>query len=71
MSNLYETDFHAWAQERAALPRGGRFTDADIAHIAEEIESTGRGEKRERVNRLAILLVHPLKWRHQPSRRDH
>lgn len=69
MSNLYETDFHAWARQQAALLRGGRLADADIAHIAEEIESMGRGEKRELVNRLVILLVHLLKWRHQPSRR--
>ena len=31
----------------------------------------GRGEKRELVNRLAVLLAHLLKWRHQPERRGH
>ena len=70
MSNtLYEQDFHAWANEQARLLRAGRLTDADIEHIAEEIESMGRSEKRELVNRLEVLLIHLLKWRFQPDRR--
>lgn len=40
-----------------------------MQHIAEEIETLGRGEKRELVNRLAALLLHRLKWAHQPERR--
>ncbi|NCA87749.1 MAG: DUF29 family protein [Gammaproteobacteria bacterium] len=44
---LYERDFFAWANEQAALLHAGRFVAADIERIAEEIESLGRGEKRE------------------------
>jgi ribosomal protein L29 len=69
MSDLYDRDFYAWANEQGALLRAGRLSDADIGHIAEEIESMGRGEKRELTNRLAVLLVHLLKWRFQPDRR--
>ena len=69
MSRLYEQDFYAWAQEQAALLRTGRLAEADIAHIAEEIDSLGRSEKRELINRLAVLLVHLLKWQHQPTHR--
>ncbi len=65
----YDRDFHAWASEQAALLRAGRVAEADIAHIAEEIETLGRAEKRELVNRLAVLLLHLLKWAHQPERR--
>ena len=43
--------------------------EADIGHIAEEIESMGRSERRELVNRLVVLLLHLLKWEFQPSRR--
>lgn len=68
-TNLYETDFYAWANEQAALLRAGKLSAADIEHIAEEIESMGRSEKRELVNRLALLLMHLLKWQHQPERR--
>jgi Domain of unknown function DUF29 len=43
--------------------------DASPKHIAEEIESVGREERRELVNRLAVLLLHLLKWAYQPERR--
>ncbi len=69
MSDLYERDFFAWANEQAALLRAGDLSAADIANIAEEIETLGRGEKRELVNRLNILLLHLLKWEFQPDRR--
>jgi predicted nucleic acid-binding Zn-ribbon protein len=69
MSDLYERDFYAWANEQAALLREGRLSVADIANIAEEIESMGRSEKRELVNRLDVLLLHLLKWQYQPERR--
>jgi hypothetical protein len=54
MSNVYESDFYAWAMEQAALLRERRLDAADIDNIAEEIESMGRGEKRELVNRLTV-----------------
>ncbi len=67
MSNaLYDQDFHAWAFQQATLLREGKLAQADIENIAEEIESMGRGERRELTNRLTILLVHLLKWRYQP-----
>ena len=69
MSDLYERDFYSWANEQAALLRAGRLSDADIANIAEEIESMGRSERRELTNRLAVLLAHLLKWQFQPERR--
>lgn len=68
-SNLYERDFYAWANEQAALLRAGKLDRADIANIAEEIESMGRSEKRELVNRLVVLMLHLLKWRYQPGLR--
>ncbi len=68
-SLLYEQDFYAWAIEQAGLLRSGRVSDADLEHIAEEIESMGRSEKRELVSRLKILLIHLLKWQFQPTLR--
>jgi hypothetical protein len=63
--DLYETDFYAWANEQAALLRAGKLSAADIEHIAEEIESMGRTEKRELISRLTVLLLHLLKWQFQ------
>ena len=68
-ASLYENDFYAWANEQAALLRAGKLDASDIEHIAEEIESMGKTEKRELINRLAVLLTHLLKWRYQPGRR--
>lgn len=67
LSTTYETDFYAWANEQAALLRAGKLAEADIEHIAGEIESMGKAEKRELVNRLTVLLLHLLKWRFQPK----
>jgi hypothetical protein len=69
-SALYESDFFAWSREQADLLRAGKLAQADIHHIAEEIESMGRTEKRELVSRLAVLLMHLLKWRFQPEKRS-
>ena len=65
----YDTDYYGWALEQAALLRAGRLAAADIENIAEEIESLGRSEKRELVNRLSFLLLHLLKWQAQPTHR--
>lgn len=66
----YEKDFYKWSMDQAELLRSGKLTDADIENIAEEIESMGRSEKRELISRLTVLLIHLLKWDHQPSRRS-
>jgi hypothetical protein len=66
VSQSYDRDFYAWANEQAALLRAGRLSEADIAHIAEEIESLGKTEKRELVSRLRVLLLHLLKWQFRP-----
>ena len=67
--SLYDTDYYGWSNQQAALLRAGKLSEADIENIAEEIESMGKGEKRELVNRLRVLLLHLLKWRFQPERR--
>lgn len=67
--SLYETDFYARANLQAALLRSGNLRAAEIDHIAEEIESMGRSEKRELLSRLAALLMHLLEWQTQPTLR--
>jgi hypothetical protein len=69
-SRLYDDDFYAWANEQAALLRDGKLAQADLEHIAQEIESMGKTEKRELSSRLKILILHLLKWRFQPLKRS-
>ena len=49
--------------------RAGKYSAADMEHIAQEIESMGKTEKRELASRLSVLLLHLLKWQFQPERR--
>jgi hypothetical protein len=67
--SLHDQDFYGWANEQAGLLRAGRLSEADIEHIADEIESMGKSEKRELVSRLTVLLTHMLKWQHQSALR--
>jgi hypothetical protein len=69
-NTLYEQDFYAWTLQQAELLRTRRLDCADLDNIAEEIESMGRSVKRELISRLAVLLLHLLKWQHQPAFRS-
>lgn len=69
-SNLYETDFYAWALEQSKLLKNGDFKHLDIVNLVEEIESLGRQERRELENRLGILIGHLLKWDYQAEKRS-
>src|SRR5438093_12531420 len=66
----YEQDFYAWTVEQSRLLRSGELSAIDAANIAEEIESMGRSDRRELRSRLAVLVMHLLKWRHQPGARS-
>ncbi|MBV9746051.1 MAG: DUF29 domain-containing protein [Acidobacteriia bacterium] len=64
-SSLYERDYHRWALEQAAKLRRGDPLDSE--NIAEELESLGRSQEQQLINRLVILIAHRLKWDWQPS----
>src|SRR5579883_87889 len=68
-AELYETDFAEWTRQNAELLRSGRASEADLEHIAEEIEDMGKRERRSLHNHLVRLLEDLLKWRYQPERR--
>lgn len=61
----YEQDFYAWLLESAQLLREKKFSQLDIANIAEELEGIARSDKRQLINRLAVLLADLLKWQYQ------
>lgn len=66
----YNRDFYAWAVHNAELIRQGKLSEIDVENVAEELESMGNNNKRELVNRLAVLIAHLLKWKFQPMRRS-
>jgi hypothetical protein len=70
LKDEYEKDFYAWTLHNAELMRAGKLSEIDVENVAEEIESMGRSDKRELINRLAVLIAHLLKWRYQPNRQS-
>lgn len=69
--DLYTADLCLWTEEQAALLRARRWAELDSANIAEEIESLGGSQKSEIRSRLAVLLMHLLKWEFQPEKRKY
>ncbi|NJO54970.1 MAG: DUF29 domain-containing protein [Bacteroidales bacterium] len=65
----YDDDAYGWAFEQAALLRAGRWSDLDIEHLADEIESVGRTEADKLESALRLVLMHLLKWDYQPEKR--
>jgi hypothetical protein len=68
--SLYEADYVAWLEEQVAHLRAGRLSALDVEKLAEELESLMSSERRELENRLEVLILHLLKWDHQPARRS-
>ena len=66
----YERDFYSWLMEQARHLREGRLGALDRANLAEEIEALGREQFNKLVSALRVLMVHMLKWDHQPSLRS-
>jgi len=69
-AELYERDYYEWTVRNAELLRSGRANEADLQHIAEEIEDMGKRARRELLHRLSVLIAHLLKWQAQPDRRS-
>ena len=69
MLQEYDRDFNWWIQEQTSALKAREFARLDYNNLIEEIESMGRQERRQLVNRLTILIGHLLKWAHQPERR--
>jgi hypothetical protein len=68
--SLYETDVVAWAERQAEALRAGRFADLDLENLAEEIGDVSRREAEALESHLETLLMHLLKWRHDPDHRS-
>jgi hypothetical protein len=70
MSELYEADIAAWAEQQADALRRRAANEVDWENVAEEIESLARSDRREIRNRLAVICEHLLKWAYQPEHRS-
>jgi hypothetical protein len=66
----YERDFYSWLMEQARHLREGRFDALDRDNLAEAIESQAREQFNKLVSALRVLMLHMLKWDHQPGLRS-
>jgi len=67
--SAYDSDFHAWLVSQATLLREKKLDEIDLSNLAEEIHGLAKSERRQIESRLNGLLVHLLKWMHQPDHR--
>ena len=65
-----EADLYSWAVRQAELLRAGRLSEIDAAAIAEEIDDVGEEQYDRLESALRVLMLHLLKWDHQPDRRS-
>ncbi len=65
-----EADLYSWAVRQAELLRAGRLSEIDPAAIAEEIDDVGEEQYERLESALRVLMLHFLKWDHQPDRRS-
>jgi hypothetical protein len=70
LAALYDRDFLEWTRRTSELLRRGCFVEADIEHVADEIEDMGKRDQREVRSYLVRLLLHLLKWQAQPEKRS-
>ncbi|MCJ2013011.1 DUF29 domain-containing protein [Methylobacterium sp. J-076] len=66
----YDEDFYTWTQEQGARLRAGKLDGLDLGNLAEEIESLGRSQFASLVSALRVVLLHMLKFDHQPALRS-
>ena len=67
---LYDLDFPLWADQTANLLRQNRWSEVDLEHLIEEIEDLGNRHRDAIRSHLTRLLMHWLKWQHQPQKRS-
>ena len=65
-----EADLYSWARRQAELLRAGRLSEIDAAAIAEEIDDVGEEQYDKLESAFRVLMLHLLKWDHQPSMRS-
>ena len=69
--SLYESDYCLWLATTLQQLKNNDLTNLDLVNLIEEIESLGRKERTELLNRLIVLFEHLLKleyWKQELDR---
>jgi len=70
LSVMFEQDETAWLEAMSALAAQGRYREMDHSNLCEYLADMAKRDRREVSSRLVQLLIHLLKWKHQPDRRS-
>lgn len=70
LAELYDLDETAWLDAMVDLIRRGAVRELDYQHLGEYLADTARRDRREVESRLTVLILHVLKWIHQPEQRS-
>ena len=65
----YEQDYAAWLDRQMALLRDRRFEELDLDHLVDEVGDLGLSAFKGFVSAVEVVLLHMLKWDHQPEHR--
>jgi hypothetical protein len=66
----YEDDLYGWVEHQIVLLKAGRLTEIDADNISEELSDVGHEQYDKLESALRVLLLHFLKWDHQPAHRS-
>lgn len=66
----YQDDLYGWANAQIALLKAGRLSELDAENIAEELADVGHDQYDKLESALSVLMMHLLKWDHQPTHRS-
>jgi hypothetical protein len=66
----YGDDLYGWVGEQISLLKAGRLSEIDIDNIAEELSDVGNEQYDKLESAIRVVLLHLLKWDHQPSHRS-
>ena len=64
-ADTYEQDIDAWIDTQVRLLKQRRLHEIDVAHLIEQLQDMGKGNRRELESQLIILIAHLLKWEFQ------
>src|SRR3954471_14842483 len=66
----YADDVYGWVEDQIALLKAGRLSEIDADNIADELSDVGNEQYEKLESAIRVVLLHLLKWDHQPERRS-
>jgi hypothetical protein len=68
--DIYDQDYCLWVETMMQLLREGKFNQLDIPNLLEELDDMSGSQRDALESNLEIILMHLLKYCHQPQLRS-